>query len=60
MGKELERSRGEAETVGAALASAKAEVHRIASELDGVRERSKGSETNQRASMDRVEDAAGR
>ena len=40
--------------------SAEAKAHRLASKIDGVRERSKGSEADQRAAVDRSEDMVGR
>ena len=43
MGTELERTRNEAGTSGAALLSAKAEVHRIASDINGLMERFQGT-----------------
>ena len=45
LGKEMERSRDKAGTVRAALTSAKAKVHRLASDIDGVMERSEGFKT---------------
>ena len=42
LGKELERDKDEVGTSGAAFASSEAEVFRIASKIEGVRERSKG------------------
>ena len=42
LGKELERDQDEVGTSGAAFASSEAEVFRIASKIEGVRERSKG------------------
>ena len=56
MGKELERARDEAGTTGAALASAEVKVHRLASEIDRVREQSKGDDTNWRAAINRSKD----
>ena len=42
LGKELERDQDEVGTARAALVSSEAEVCRIASNIEGVRERSKG------------------
>ena len=42
LGKELERDQDEVGTSGAAFAFSQAEVFRIASKIEGVRERSKG------------------
>ena len=47
-------------TARAALASANAKVRRIASEIDRVRERSKGDEADWKATTDRVEVAESR
>ena len=41
MGKDLERYQDEVGTAGTAFASSKAEVFRLASNIDGVMERSK-------------------
>ena len=60
MGKELERSRDKVVTDGATLVSAEVMSHRLASKINGVRERSKGGEADQRAAVDRAEVAAGR
>ena len=60
LGKELERSMERAGTDGAALASAEANVNRIAFDIDRVREWSKGAEADQRSAIDRSEVAAGR
>ena len=42
-------------TVGAALVSSESEVRRLASKIDGVRERYKGAEANQKATVNRAE-----
>ena len=44
----MERSREEAETARVALSYTKAKVHRIASNIDGVRVYSKGAKINWR------------
>ena len=60
LGKGLERYQDEAVTARAALVSTKDKVHRLASEIDGVRERSEGAKIDRRTSADRAEDAVGR
>ena len=60
LGKEMERKRGEAITDGASIVYAKAKAQRFASEIEGARERSKGDDANQRATVDRTDVAAGR
>ena len=47
-------------TFGAALTSDEDEVRRIASDIDGVRERSEGDEADRKATADRDEAAEGR
>ena len=47
-------------TVGDALAYAKAEVCRLASELNGVREWSEGAEADRKTTVNRYDAAEGR
>ena len=47
-------------TVGAALVSSESEVRRLASEIDGVRERSKGGKADQRDDVNMTDAVAGR
>ena len=58
--KELYRSKDKAGTDRAILTSAETKTHRLASNIDGVRERSKGVEANQRDSVDREDSTSGR
>ena len=44
LGKELQRDREEAGTEGSALASSKSNAHRLASKIDGLRERYEGGQ----------------
>ena len=60
MGKDLERDHDKAGTDGAAFASAKAKVHRHASEINEVREQSKGGEADLKDAIDMVKDVEGR
>ena len=53
MEKDLEREHDEARTDRAAFVSAKANVCRLSSEIDGVRERSEGSEFDWKDAVDR-------
>ena len=55
--KDLERDQDRVGTAGAAFASAEAKVRRNTSEIDGVRERSKGDGTDWKDAIDRVEAA---
>ena len=56
----MERNHDKAGTDGAAFASAEAKVRRNTSEIDGVRERSKGDGTDWKDAIDRVDAAEGR
>ena len=58
--KEMERDRDESGSAGADLMSTEVEGRRLASEIDRVREWSKGDKTDRRASADRDGDTAGR
>ena len=60
LGKELDRSRDEAETDGATLASDEDKAHRIASDIDRVMKRSRGGKANNRDAVDRAKLKAGR
>ena len=60
LGKDLERTKDEARTDKATLASAKAKANMLVSEIEGVRERSEGGYANYRAAVDRDKAAAGR
>ena len=53
MEKYLEREQDEAGTDGDTFSSAKAKVYRIASDIDGVRKRSKGAKDNQKDAVKR-------
>ena len=48
------------EQTGGNLASAKAKAHRLASKIDGVRERFKGGKYNHRSAVDRTKSTTGR
>ena len=56
MKKELERSMEQSRKNGAALASTKVKGPCLAYKIDGVRERSKGDDTNWRAAINRSKD----
>ena len=59
LGKEMDRDRDEAGTDGYSLASAEANAHRLASQIDGVREQSEGIGADQRAVIDSDKAEAG-
>ena len=54
--KEMERDRDESGSAGADLMSTEVEGRRLASEIDRVREQSKGDDTNWRAAVNRADD----
>ena len=56
----MDRDQDELGTAGDALAYTEVEGFRISSEIDGVRERSKGAETDRRAVVNRAEDVDAR
>ena len=58
MRKDMERARDESGTDGATLAPNEVKVIRIDSKLDGLRERSKGGETDWRSATNRAENVA--
>ena len=60
LGKELDRDRDEAGMDGDTLVSDEYKTHKIASDINGVRERSEGGNTNQRDAVDRAKATAGR
>ena len=60
LGKELEMARDEAGMDGVALTSDEAKAHRLASETDGVRERSEGGKDDYRAATNRDKAVLGR
>ena len=51
--KELESYRDEAGTDGSTLTSTESKVHRLASKIEKVREKSKGAKANRRATANR-------
>ena len=55
MGNEMERYREEKGTDGASLASVEDKAHRLASNINRLREQSDGGEVDQRAAVDRAE-----
>ena len=55
--KDLNRSMGEAGMDGAILTSYEAKAHRLASDIERIRERSKGGKSDQRSAIDRDKDA---
>ena len=59
-GKYMEKARDEAGTNKAALTSTKVKVHRIASKLNRIRERSKVADANHRDTINRDRATAGR
>ena len=60
LGKDIEMARYEAGMDRSDLAPSEAKKHRLASEINGVRERSEGADINQMAAIDRADDTSGR
>ena len=56
----MERDINESETNRAALAYTDAKLHRLTSDIDGLREQFKGDKADQRSSVNRADAAVGR